>query len=233
MSPDERKQRAAARALDEIKSGMVVGLGTGSTAAHLVRLLGAALAAGRLQDIVAIPTSERTAAMARELGIPLTTLDDTAAIDVTIDGADEFDPQLQLIKGLGGALLREKIVASVSRRLIIIADDRKRVAWLGTHAPVPVEVVPFAHRPVIAHLQALGARPVLRQVAGGKPFITDENNFILDAFVDPIQDPRALAAAIRRQPGVVEHGLFIDMTAAVIMADSAGGITLFEQPPAA
>lgn len=230
MTPDEQKKRAAARALEEIASGMIVGLGTGSTATHLVHFLADALRSGELRDIVAVPTSTRTATLAETLGIPLTTLEAVPAIDVTVDGADEFDPQLQLIKGLGGALLREKIVASVTKRLIIIADDRKRVPHLGDHTPVPVEVVPFARRPVTRHLEALGARPVLRCDDSGQPFFTDEHNYILDAYFDPIADPQALGAAIRRQPGVVEHGIFLDLTAAVIMASAGGEITIFQRP---
>jgi len=160
---DTLKREAAERAVTYIQSGMVVGLGTGSTAVFAVRRIGALLAAGELQGIVGIPTAEVTAREAERCGVPLGSLDDYPAVDITIDGADEIDPRLNLIKGLGGALLREKIVAAASRRLIIVADESKRVAQLATRAPVPVEVIPFARRPAADYLATLGARVVERQ----------------------------------------------------------------------
>jgi ribose 5-phosphate isomerase A len=217
----ELKRQAAEKAVGFIESGMVVGLGTGSTAVYAVRALGRLLKQGRLQNIVAIPTSEATAQEARLHNIPLVTFDSHPIIDLTIDGADEADPNLDLIKGLGGALLREKIVAAVSQRFIIIADDSKRVAQLGSRAPVPVEVIPFAERPVADYLRSLGGHVQKRQI-NGTPFITDESNIILDFTLAPIADPQQLAQAIRQQPGVVEHGLFLNMATDLILASPRG-----------
>ncbi len=218
---EELKRQAAEQAVGYIQSGMVVGLGTGSTAVFAVRRIGELLAAGRLQRIVGIPTAEVTAREAERAGVPLGTLDDHPSVDVTIDGADEIDPQLNLIKGLGGALLREKIVAAASRRLIIIADDSKRVEQLGTRAPVPVEVVVFARRPVAGYLASLGARVVERR-KDGERFITDEGNLILDCHFPGLPNPSEMAQLIRAQPGVVEHGLFLGMATEAIIAGERG-----------
>jgi ribose 5-phosphate isomerase A len=218
---EELKRQAAEQAVAYIQSGMVVGLGTGSTAVFAVRRIGELLAAGRLQRIVGIPTAEVTAREAERAGVPLGTLDDHPSVDVTIDGADEIDPQLNLIKGLGGALLREKIVAAASRRLIIIADDSKRVEQLGTRAPVPVEVVVFARRPVADYLASLGARVVERR-KDGERFITDEGNLILDCHFPGLPNPSEMAQLIRAQPGVVEHGLFLGMATEAIVAGERG-----------
>ena len=218
---EELKRQAAEQAVAYIQSGMVVGLGTGSTAVFAVRRIGELLAAGRLQRIVGIPTAEVTAREAERAGVPLGTLDDHPSVDVTIDGADEIDPQLNLIKGLGGALLREKIVAAASRRLIIIADDSKRVEQLGTRAPVPVEVVVFARRPVAGYLASLGARVVERR-KNGERFITDEGNLILDCHFPGLPNPSEMAQLIRAQPGVVEHGLFLGMATEAIIAGERG-----------
>ncbi len=223
------KKQAAERAVESVRSGMVVGLGTGSTAVHVVRRLGALLAEGRLSDIAGIPTSEATAREAERCGVPLTTLDEQPVVDITIDGADEIDPALNLIKGLGGALLREKIVAVASRRLIIVADESKRVARLATRAPVPVEVVPFARRPVADYLASLGARVEQRQ-RDGRPFITDEGNVILDCHFAGLSDPHAMAQLIRARPGVVEHGLFLGMAAEAIVAGASGVVVLSPLP---
>ena len=223
---DDLKQEAAHRAVEQIQSGMVVGLGTGSTAVHAVRRLGALLANGTLHDVIAIPTSEETATNARLANIPLTTLADHPAIDLTIDGADEFDPALDLIKGLGGALLREKIVAAASARFVVIVDARKQVAQLGAIAPVPVEVIRFAERPVREHLARLGATVTRRTGPDGAPFISDEGNYILDARFGPLGDPAGTARAIIDQPGVVDHGLFLGMADGVIMAGT-NGIAVF------
>lgn len=217
----ELKRQAAERAVEFVESGMVVGLGTGSTAVHAVRALGRLLANGRLQNIAAIPTSEATAQEARLHNIPLVTLNTHPIIDLTVDGTDEADPNLDLIKGLGGALLREKIVAAVSKRFIIIADHTKQVAQLGSRAPVPVEVIPFAERPVTDYLQSLGGQVKKRQI-DGIAFITDENNIILDFTMKPIAEPQQLARAIRQQPGVVEHGLFLSMATDLIIANPTG-----------
>lgn len=218
---EELKRQAAEQAVGYIQSGMVVGLGTGSTAVFAVRRIGELLAAGRLQRIVGIPTAEVTAREAERAGVPLGTLDDHPSVDVTIDGADEIDPQLNLIKGLGGALLREKIVAAASRRLIIIADDSKRVEQLGTRAPVPVEVVVFARRPVADYLASLGARVVERR-KDGERFITDEGNLILDCHFPGLLNPSEMAQLICAQPGVVEHGLFLGMATEAIIAGERG-----------
>ncbi|MCB8942398.1 MAG: ribose-5-phosphate isomerase RpiA [Ardenticatenaceae bacterium] len=221
MSLEELKREAAVKAVEFVHSGMVVGLGTGSTAVHATRAMGEMLANGRLHNIVAIPTSQTTARQAQAVGIPLTTLNQNPHIDITIDGADEIDPHLNLIKGLGGALLREKIVAIASQRVIIVADDRKHVSQLGSRAPVPVEVIRFAQQPVHRYLQSLGARVVLRQ-QNDEPFITDENNIILDCYFGPIANPSQLAADIRQQPGVVEHGLFLSLATDAIIASAQG-----------
>ncbi|MBP6788472.1 MAG: ribose-5-phosphate isomerase RpiA [Candidatus Promineofilum sp.] len=219
------KREAAERAVVFVRSGMVVGLGTGSTAVWAVRRIGALLADGQLQRIVGIPTAEVTAREAERCGVPLGSLDDHPSVDITIDGADEIDPALNLIKGLGGALLREKIVAAASRRLVIVADESKRVAQLATRAPVPVEVIPFARRPVAGYLASLGGRVVARQ-RDGRPFITDEGNIILDCHFAGLTNPREMAQLIRTQPGVVEHGLFLGMATEAVIAGERGIIVL-------
>jgi ribose 5-phosphate isomerase A len=219
------KQQAAERAVDVVQSGMVVGLGTGSTAVFAVRRIGALLAEGRLQRIVGIPTADVTAREAQRAGVPLGTLDQHPVVDITIDGADEIDPQLNLIKGLGGALLREKIVAAASRRFIVVADESKRVEQLGTRAPVPVEVVPFARRPVAGYLTSLGARVVERRQQG-ETFITDEGNIILDCHFPGLLNPPEMAQLIRAQPGVVEHGMFLGMATEAIVAGARGVLVL-------
>jgi len=215
MANDEEKEAAARASLKFVRDGNVVGLGTGSTAAYAVRLLAERVRSGL--KIRGIPTSSRTRELAASLGIPLTTFDKVQQIDVTIDGADEFDPQLQLIKGGGGALLREKIVASASRQLVIVADASKQVQVLGEF-PLPVEVVPFAQALVAKRVAALGATPKLRRDAGGNPFVTDQGNHILDCGFGAIADPPALARTLDAMPGVVGHGLFINLASVVLMA---------------
>lgn len=206
-----------------VKPGMVLGLGTGSTAVHAVRKIGQLWQAGKLPGIVGIPTSEQTRQDAASFGIPLGSLAEYPAVAVTIDGADEVDPHFNLIKGLGGALLREKIVAAVSKRLIVVADDRKKVTLLGTRAPVPVEVIPFAERPVTDFLTSLGALVVKRLAEGSeRPYRTDENNLILDCTFPGIPEPAVLAQQIKAQPGVVEHGLFLNLATDVVWATPAG-----------
>jgi ribose 5-phosphate isomerase A len=207
---------------------MVVGLGTGSTAVYAVRRIGRLLADGRLQNILAVPTSEATAREAEQCAIPLVTLDEHPLVDLTIDGADEIDPQLNLLKGLGGALLREKVVAAASRRMVVVADASKQVDRLGRHAPLPVEVIPFARRPVSEYLTALGAR-VTERLKDGKLFVTDEGNLLLDCYFGPIADAERLAQAIRAQPGVVEHGLFLGIASQAIVA-SKEGIVVLDRP---
>jgi ribose 5-phosphate isomerase A len=221
MTNDQEKRAAAQASLAFVKDGNIVGLGTGSTATHAIELLGERVRAGL--KIIAIPTSGRTRDLAATLGIPLTTFDQVQQIDVTIDGADEIDPQLQLIKGGGGALLREKIVASASRKLVIIGDSSKQVPVLGKF-PVPVEVITFAQALVKKKLEESGAVVVMRLLPSGEPFVTDEGHHILDCTYGQIQDPPALARTLSDMPGIVEHGLFIDMANVVLIA-KGGEIT--------
>jgi ribose 5-phosphate isomerase A len=226
MSADERKRAAAIHAVDaHVRSGMALGLGTGSTAAHVVAELGRRLADGRLREIVGVPTSEATAALARASGVPLATLAERPALDVALDGADEIDPELDLLKGLGGAHLREKVVACASARMIVVADETKLVPRLGTSAPLPVEVIGFARAPVERRLASLGWEPALR-MDGAAPFVTDEGNLVLDCRRDDWGDPERLAASVRAVPGVVEHGFFLGIAALAIVGTAAGVRTL-------
>jgi ribose 5-phosphate isomerase A len=216
MANDREKEAAARASLRFVKDGQIVGLGTGSTAAYFIQLLGEQVKNGlRIQGI---PSSDRSRDQAAGLGIPLTTLDEFQTIDVTVDGADEVDPQLRLIKGGGGALLREKIVASVTKQLVIVADETKRVPVLGRF-PLPVEVIKFAQAVVMKKIEALGAKVELRNGADGKPFLTDENNYILDCKFGQIRDADGLARQLSDMPGVVEHGLFIGMASVVLIAN--------------
>lgn len=216
------KQQAAEQAVEFIESGMVVGLGHGSTAIWATRRLAQLLNSGQLKDIVGIPCSAQVEAEARQLGIPLTTLEAHPVIDITIDGADEVDPQFNLIKGGGGALLREKIVAQASQREIIIVDESKLVAMLGTKWAVPIEVIPFGNGSQLHYLEALGAGVKLRQNRDNTPFHTDQNNLIFDCNFGLIADPAALAEKIKQRTGIVEHGLFIQLASDVIVADASG-----------
>jgi ribose 5-phosphate isomerase A len=226
---DALKQRAAVRAADLVRSGMALGLGSGSTLRFVLLEIGARLADGRLRGIVGVPTSEATAALARTLHIPLASLDERPALDLDLDGADEIDPQLNLIKGLGGALLREKVVASAAAQLVVVADGSKLVPQLGSKASLPVEAIPFAQATVQGKLEALGANPTLRRQATGEPFVTDEGNVIFDCATGPIGDPAALDVALRRIPGVVEHGLFLQMATQAVVAE-AGGVRVVSKP---
>jgi len=231
MSQDENqlKTAAAESAAAEVTDGMIVGLGSGSTAALAVIALGRRVREGL--RIVGIPTSENTAAQARGMGIPLTGLADESQIDMTIDGADEVEQgSLNLIKGLGGALLREKIVAHASKRLVIIVHDAKLVNRLGAGEPVPVEVVPFGWLVTARQLSDLGAKPVLRRDGQGNPFISDGGHYILDCGFGPIDSPEALARQLDHIIGVVEHGLFIALTAEVHVA-GAGGVRVLKRLP--
>jgi ribose 5-phosphate isomerase A len=220
---DELKRAAALRAVEYVRDGMTVGLGTGTTARYAVQRLGERVAQGL--RITGVPTSEKTAALARELGIPLADLEDTTRIDITIDGADEIDlTTLYAIKGLGGALLREKLVALATREQTIIVDGSKVVDKLGTHESLPVEVVTFGWTRTCDALSALGCEPKLRAKGdGAEPFRTDSGNYLLDCrFPQGIDDPPRLASSIKSITGVVEHGLFIGIIARVIVARSEG-----------
>jgi ribose 5-phosphate isomerase A len=216
------KQKAADLAVEYVQPGMIVGLGSGSTATLAVRRIGERLRAGLLQNILGIPCSRQTEGEALRAGIPLTTLEEHPTIDLTIDGADEVDPDLNLIKGGGGALLREKIVAQDTRREIIIVDESKLSPVLGTHWPVPVEVSPFGWGSQSAFLQSLGAKITLRRNADGSVYRTDQGNFILDCNFGPIPDAAALASHLKTRAGIVEHGLFIGLTSEVIVAGESG-----------
>ncbi len=219
------KEAAAEAAAAQVTDGMIVGLGSGSTATLAVKALGLRVARGL--RITGIPTSEDTAQLARELSIPLSTLGEHSRIDVTIDGADEVElGTLNLIKGLGGALLREKIVASATARFVIIVDETKLVKQLGARNPVPVEITPFGWQLTDGKLRALGAKPELRKRSGGAPFLTDGGNYILDCSFGLIPSSAELDKELNRTVGVVEHGLFIGMTSQVIIGTPGGLKTL-------
>jgi ribose 5-phosphate isomerase A len=219
---DELKQQAAFHAVESVKSGMVVGLGSGSTANFAVQRIAARLEAGELENIVGIPSSANTERLAQKLGIPLTGFDDRQQIDINIDGADEVDPDLNLIKGGGGALLREKVVAQASRQNIIIVDESKLSPQLGTNWAVPIEVIAFARKVEEKFLNSLGASVTTRSREDGNYFITDQNNLILDADFGPIADLEKLAAMLDSRAGIVEHGLFLGLTSDVIVAGAEG-----------
>ncbi len=217
------KRAAAAGAVLRIRSGTIVGLGTGSTVRPLLELLAERLARGELRDVIAVPTSNDTAARCRALGIPLTTLDEQPRLDLAIDGADEVGPRLALIKGLGGALLREKLVALAARTFVVIADASKRVRRLGTRAPLPVEVVPFGWTTHTDLFERLGAEPDLRMTPSGEPYRTDGGHYIVDCrFPRGIADPAAVARALDKRPGIVEHGLFLGIADVALIADARG-----------
>ena len=215
------KQQAADKAVELIESNMVLGLGEGSTALLAVRRIGEMVQAGTLMGIVGIPASERMQAEAQRLGIPLTTLADHPVIDLTIDGADEVDPQLNLIKGGGGALLREKIVAQATRREVIIVDDSKMVQQLGTTWAIPVEVIPFGWESQADYLESLGAKVTQRQ-RDGTNYRTDQGNYILDCDFGPISDVYTLGNQMKARTGIVEHGLFLNLATDVIVASEDG-----------
>ena len=222
MDTNKLKQLAAEQAVERVESGMVVGLGTGSTAAFAVRRLAALLSTGQLTGIVGIPSSNQTASQARQLGIPLTTLEAHTTIDLTIDGADEATATLDLIKGGGGALLREKIVAQASRRVIIVVDESKLSPALGTVYPLPVEVIPFGWPSQAAYLKSMGAQVTLRQRADGTVFRTDEGNFILDCRFGQLREPGDLAVHLQARAGIVEHGMFLGLATELIVAGPGG-----------
>lgn len=220
--PNQQKQLAADHAATYVQSGMVIGLGTGATATLFVRRLAERIANGELTNLVGIPTSSQIETEAKRLKFPLTTLDDQPVIDLTVDGADEVDPHFNLIKGGGGALLREKLVAQASKREVIIVDEAKLSPLLGTKWHVPIEVIPFGWRTQVAYLTALGAKVVLRSGKDGTPFITDQGNYILDSHFGQIADPVALAHTLKQRVGIVEHGLFINLVQEVIVGTSTG-----------
>ncbi|MEZ4606499.1 MAG: ribose 5-phosphate isomerase A [Deinococcales bacterium] len=219
------KAQAAQKAVEHVQSGMILGLGTGSTAKYAIAAIGEKWQRGELKDIVAIATSKASEAQAQSLGIPLKELDHWG-VDVAIDGMDELSPDLQAIKGLGGALTREKIVESRAKKLILIADESKRVEHLGQKAPLPIEVIPLAHRAILAEIAAMPEclKLNLRQ-SQSQTFITDNGNYILDCHLQAF-DPQALALRLKLIPGVVEHGLFLDMAQLAYIATPQGVICL-------
>jgi ribose 5-phosphate isomerase A len=214
MANEQEKEAACRAAAKLVRDGDIVGLGTGSTAYFSVVALGERVKSGL--SIIGIPTSIQTADLARAVGIPLTTLDEHPQIDITIDGADEVDPKLNLIKGGGGALLREKVVASVTKKMVVVADSSKIVPVLGKF-PLPVEVISFARTVVEKKIVSLGASPKLRTKPDGSPFLTDNGNQILDCSFGRITDPPALALALSNTPGIVEHGLFIGLASVALV----------------
>ena len=226
---DNYKKVAAERGAALVEPGMVVGLGHGSTALFAVRMLAELLGSGQLKDIVGVPCSTFMEEEARRLGIPLTTLEDHPAVDMTIDGADEIDPDLNLIKGGGGALLREKIVAQASEREVIVVDESKLAPALGTRWAVPVEVFAFGWRPTMEALLDLGADVTLREIEVGEPFRTDHGNLILDANFGPIEDPVTLSARLDALAAVAGHGLFLGIATDVIVA-GPGGVRHLTRP---
>jgi ribose 5-phosphate isomerase A len=219
---NELKQAAGERAVDWVESGMVVGLGTGSTAIHAIRRIGALIQSGELRDVSGVPTSKASEASAREAGIPLTTLGEHPVVDLTIDGADEVDPELNLIKGGGGALLHEKIVAQASLREVIVVDEAKLSPMLGSSHALPVEIVPFAWRPEEEYLADLGADVNVRRGADNDVFVTDEGNWIMDCTFAPIQDLQRLSDRLARRAGIVDHGLFIGLATDLLVAGANG-----------
>ncbi len=226
QSQDQLKQLAAAAAARKVEPGMVVGLGTGSTAAFAVAAIAERMKTENF-SIIGVPTSERTAAQATSLGIPLATLEEKPQLDLAIDGADEIElGSLNLIKGAGGALLREKLVEASATTLVIIADASKKVEALGTRFALPVEVVRFGWKSTWSRVEALGCTPVLRVTSSGDPFVTDENHYILDCQFGPMAHAKQIADQLKGTVGVVEHGLFIGMTSEAIIALESGIETL-------
>ena len=222
-SPDDPKRRAAEASQKYVKEGMVLGLGTGSTARYVLEGLSRRIAEGL--QVSGVPTSLATAEAARLLGIPLTSLAEHPVIDLAIDGADEVDPRLDLIKGLGGALFREKIVAAAARKFVVVVDESKLVPRLGSKGPVPVEVHPFGWPSTRQAIEALGATVAVR-MRDGKTFLTDNGNHILDATFGPMRSPAKVARALEEVPGVLGHGLFLGMAHAVVVGTSKGVRTL-------
>ena len=231
---DELKRAAAEAAAQRVKSGMVVGLGTGSTAIHAISYLGRCLREGALHDIRGVPTSYQATMLAREVGIPLVGLDEIERIDIAIDGADEVAPDLTLIKGAGAAQTREKIIAVLAADFNVVVDEAKLVDRLGSRNPVPVEVLPFAVGPVTRAIQRLGGEPTLRMgVRKAGPVVTDQGNLLIDARFAAIPDPAALERELRMIPGTLENGLFVGLTRRVFVAGLIQGVATVREllPP--
>lgn len=221
MADHERmKQLACQRATQEVQDGMILGLGTGSTMYYFLQELGRMVRQGL--RVAGVPTSERTAQLATQLAIPLTTLDDHAQLDLAVDGADEVDDDLNLVKGAGGALLREKIIAASATRFLIVVDESKMVGQLGERYPLPVEVVPFGHAPAVRALEGFGAQVALRRGADGQAWVSDNGNYILDCRFGPIADPVTLQQQLLAIPAVVDSGLFLNMTDTVLVGHAEG-----------
>jgi ribose 5-phosphate isomerase A len=223
VTAEDLKRLAAEQAANHVESGMRLGLGTGSTVAHFLELLGERLKTGQVRDVAGVPTSRWTESEAGRLGIPLVALADHPRLDLAVDGTDEVDPHADLIKGMGGALLREKMVAQAADHLLIIADDSKSVDRLGTRSPLPVEVVAWEHESHVDFLAAMGAEVTVRRGEDDAPFMSDNGNVVLDCrFPDGIPDPRALDRALHERAGVVETGLFLGMAHEVVLASRQG-----------
>ena len=226
-SSEGGKEAAGTRAASGVQSGMVLGLGTGSTVAYFLKALGKRISAGDLEGVVGVPTSLHTESAAKKLGIPLITLEEAGILDMTVDGADEVAPNFDLIKGLGGALLREKMVAQASRHLTIIVDEGKMVERLGTRSSLPVEVAQFAWRSHVPFFKEMGTAPVRREGPDGAPYLTDNGNFILDCrFPEGIPDPSLLNEAMGARAGILESGLFLGMAREVLVGAPGGVWTL-------
>lgn len=223
MTAPARGEAMALRALELVRTGSVLGLGTGRAASAFLRAL-----AGRVQRglrVRCVPSSRATESAARELGVPLVSLEEARGLDLTVDGADEVNPALDLVKGLGGALVRERILAAASRRYVVLVEPEKLVPILGAHGVLPVEVIPFGWSFCAARLAELGCRPA-RRLEGGAPFVTDNGNHLLDCAVEPIANPGELERRIREIPGVVGTGLFIGMADTVLVEDEQGAVTV-------
>jgi ribose 5-phosphate isomerase A len=226
---EEAKRGAAEAAAQHVESGMVIGLGTGSTAKHIIRIIGSSLSSGTLTEVIGVPTSNQTAAEAEKAGVPLATLDEYPELDIGIDGADQIDVKLDVVKGGGGALLREKIVASACKTYIIIADDRKLTDRLGDGFPLPIEVLPFSATSARIKVESLGASVKLRLNDKSEPFVTDNGNHILDADFGGIGDPGWLEGELKAIPGVLETGLFLGY-ADIAYVGSRDGVRRMERP---
>lgn len=232
MNEIERlKRQAAERAVEFVEDGMVIGLGTGSTVRHVIEILAERRKQGALRNVIGIPTSRATEWLARDLGLRLSALEEEPRVDLTIDGADEVDPHLNLIKGMGGALLWEKIVASNSEQFIVVVDEGKLVRRLGERVPMPLEVVPFGWNTQLSWLDHLGAEPLLRLAANGSPFVTDSGHFIIDChFREGIAEPNRIQREVKQRPGVVDSGLFLGLVDAVVVGGVDGPRVVRAEP---